>query len=211
MLPNPLHVWMITFKAKAGPGSGLLLVLFLATGCAPQYKTYTNYFPPEDPKGTVCVQRCMEKRQTCRTACRIRSEACEKSARNEAGELLIAALERHDEALRQTRKERYRTRALIRAAQEDLDDCRRLLGKSESAATTPALHKECKRLQNALSDLTDRLDAMRDSRKPTLNHFLNTDHCSMDKCPCIGDYDHCFQMCGGRIARETHCVAHCSR
>jgi hypothetical protein len=45
--------------------------------------------------------------------------------------------------------------------------------------------------------------------EPELDDYIDDYHCR-DGCEhCIQNYDACFELCGGAIRRETHCVSGC--
>jgi len=44
--------------------------------------------------------------------------------------------------------------------------------------------------------------------EPNQYQYTNTSNCQKD-CGCNDNFDRCFQICGGRIERETRCVSDC--
>ena len=55
----------------------LLATQLVLVGCAgPRYQTISHYFPPADPQGRACVERCSQVLQACQDRCRVAHQAC---------------------------------------------------------------------------------------------------------------------------------------
>lgn len=64
----------------------------------------------------------------------------------------------------------------------------------------------CRRRKN--QDDCDYLESTR-PKKPVREDFTHSYLCSDDCSFCTEDYDECFEMCGGKITRESRCVSGC--
>lgn len=205
---TPKNVWIMALSA----------MLVMITSCTPQYKTYVNYSPPTSAKGQSCIQDCLAQRKKCRNTCSTQSEQCERQARSDAAHYFLEANEAHERSKKKLRRDRHRLRNRIKFIQEKEDLCWQSIKRTEKKRHSK--HKsvdqktnhhttKCKALENKREELEAELDALQNPPQPTLHSFLNTDHCSPERCRCDNDHDQCFQVCGGQLSRDTRCVANC--
>lgn len=62
----------------------LAAIALAAAGCAPKYRTFTTYSPPEDQGGRRCLARCQDSRQHCRQSASLEVQQCRIDAQGEA-------------------------------------------------------------------------------------------------------------------------------
>ncbi|MBF0587916.1 MAG: hypothetical protein HQL53_02185 [Magnetococcales bacterium] len=195
----------------------LALLMGLLMGCAPQYKTFVDYTPPESIKGMRCIMVCGEKREVCRAVSKRRTTDCLQEAREAAEPRLMLALERHARELRELRYKRDKVEDRLQRAQKKMRRCQYLLSELSgmqmrgdvSGGVYERQKSRCLEKEIMISQIEHKLRGLKDPSKPTLEMFTRSNHCQGLGDHCMPDHDQCFQLCGGKIRRETVCVRNC--
>lgn len=179
-------------------GSPLLILLAfvaLIAGCAtPRHETIQRLEAPADAEGQACVGRCDLELTACRERCRAAWQACAEQVEPRVDERFSRALQAYSEDLRRYRREL------------DWYEWDMWFGWNHGPggfwASSWPYHAPWPRARFWIEPPGE------PPTRESVRAGLLKESCQ-DDCGCQPRHEACFLACGGRVLRETRCVADC--
>ncbi len=194
----------------------MLAFALLLTGCAPRYIVKTQYIPPADPNAKICVDRCLNKKNSCEMKCDRSYNDCLSMAFNRAEDVKrVADLEyrkSYDEYISKLDTYNYHMRIWQNSYDQNSRDWRYFHKRCKKHADKYAC-KRCREIKLIVDNLLkNRPQRPIPPAKPDFDRILlkQQNMCRKD-CGCQSDYDVCFTSCGGEIVLHKICVENCDQ
>jgi len=180
----------------------LSLVVAALTGCAtPRFETVTHHIPPAGPEGLACIQGCEGKLSDCRADCQAAWESCTTRLEPQVDEAYARALKDYADELKLYRMQLSQAHWDLWLGWGHYDDH----GYGSLWYSPWSYHSWPWYWPSYYPSAPSPGDP---PTREAVRVELQKAQCK-DDCDCQGEYDTCYQGCGGTLVQETRCVANC--
>ena len=198
-----------------------ITALVILTACGPRLEQVTDYIPPTSQQGLACIQEAQVARQACQADNERRVNACFDDARQESYRQLALQEEQYTldleayidlqgeyEAARNGYNEQQRL--ILRDGELAYVRCSNDVNLAQ-VANFPQCKRHLDEAQKRAEQLLPPIAPIRPIR-PTQEAIFNdlSRNCPQQTTNCTIGFDEAYISCGGRIERNTICVANCN-